>query len=715
MASVVDGVEKLNELIDELEIDEKGYEDEDAKTVEVLSWKGEWVKHSFQKNIREIQFISSTAYEKELNKQQLENLANLYIYQAQYLMWGEDVKNASVAKMYLQLASALYAKFTEYFSTKRHADFIPEEYPFPNDETREQYIEACEMTSSYNAYEKFVQKRLASVTSEKEILDSELAKLTKLSEEAKTLELRIHHMEAKQEEFIEKGMKILDEMQGEKTDASETHRRTALKYNKKIDKLKAELVKQREKDDEGSTADRERIAKLRKDIGVLSKQMTKWTRHSRKLRKFITEATIPEEEQVQKEHQKWLNKEAVKCKGDKQKLHKLKIDASIKLKQDTNNACAIKRRNMAEGIFCAKHLVDLDEYCSKGGAHLLAQKINHPLLQASDEKEGTFIAKADYKEGDIVFDQMQPVAWMTVDETLCSACGHSLKDVPDEKKLACEGDCKGRMSGFYCSDECRKADAPAHKVLCTKSNEEDYQRLLAARNAVHSQASLDALVFALYYKIVLKFNALNLSLADDIVINKIIRIGHDDNMDPDIKFASSLNMLETQYDKAVAVARLNLIDPRHDFWLHVGLILGLKKIIIPTYSDRIIGSLRLEDGDTEEDIHNSKAIGAGVYAQVVLAPHECCPNLALESGVDGKGNLVVRFRALEDIKIGDRYSMAFVDSRQIDVNVRQGALLFRNIKCKCAQCTAQKAEKFTEAKQLRVIQKALIAAGKAYL
>jgi hypothetical protein len=270
--------------------------------------------------------------------------------------------------------------------------------------------------------------------------------------------------------------------------------------------------------------------------------------------------------------------------------------------------------------------------------------------------------------------------------------------VPEEKALLCEKDCKGQFKGSYCSVNCRDRDATKHAVICCAPNATSRAIIHNARSLLRTPPEqergkksnptkeLDVLSFQLYLGVVAFAKSANANPADFPVLNEVIRAG----LECAAKERVGLLALRLAYETALQVCRINPFDPRHDFYTHAGLILGLRKFAVPVIGDRDVSPMLVNPAITKQLVAQSNAAGAALYSELVFAKITCWPNMELVSGVEKRGDAPFPYLlALQDIAEGEPKSFCFASRVMMDPTVRRLDNLSRRIYCECDFCMAQ--------------------------
>jgi len=297
-----------------------------------------------------------------------------------------------------------------------------------------------------------------------------------------------------------------------------------------------------------------------------------------------------------------------------------------------------------------------------------------------------------FKKGDKI--HMNCYAYATVDPDACNNCGAY---VPEEKALLCEKDCKGQFKGSYCSAVCRDRDAAIHAIYCAQPNAINRSIIHNARRLLREDPSekrqshnptkeLDVLSFQLYLRVVAQCAAAKMNPADYPVLNEVVRAG----LECAAKEQVGLLALRLAYETALQVCRINPFDPRHEFYTHAGLILGLRKFAVPVIGDRDLGPMLVNPAITKQMVSKSKAAGAALYHELVFATITCMPSMELVSGVEKRGDAPFPcLLALRDIPEGEKPSFCFASRTMMDPVVRRLDNLSRRIYCECDFCAAQ--------------------------
>ena len=206
--------------------------------------------------------------------------------------------------------------------------------------------------------------------------------------------------------------------------------------------------------------------------------------------------------------------------------------------------------------------------------------------------------------------------------------------------------------------------------------------------------------------------------ADFVVLSKLIEKG----LAPETVFPMghaskqpgiSLAMVRTQYDICQFLCGFAPFDPAHDFYIHAGLMNGIRKTALALFSDRNLGPLPVDAPRVVGSICESQAVGVALYPHVIFATPSCVPNVAMEAGLFRKDekeaeHLVIQLRAVRDIGLGSPFTFCFADRGMMDHRVRAKMNNDRRIYCQCDLCKAQL--EMPAERQLNVMQDALIAA-----
>lgn len=317
-------------------------------------------------------------------------------------------------------------------------------------------------------------------------------------------------------------------------------------------------------------------------------------------------------------------------------------------------------------------------------------------LRASDHP--TFLA--GFKKGDVVFD-MKPMLFATFDNDTCNHCGAIC--VEEEKsRVVCDGPCKGKYFGVYCSENCKTADSLAHGMVCMEQSKAALDDITKNAEKVRGDHGAVQLAFQLYNKAVAWCRAQNKSPADFAVLNRLIKLGLESP--PTMTEGIDMIHLTSLYFGAVTRCRINSFDPKHDFYLHIGLILGIIKCGVITAADRKLGPINLDPASDAGRLAESQHCGMGIYPAVVFARPSCMPSVRLQVG-DGKVQLV----ATKDVMTEYNVNLCFSDPDQLSVKMRDEMCKHRRIYCVCSLCDAQRA--LTDEEQVGVMKRALVQKG----
>lgn len=295
-------------------------------------------------------------------------------------------------------------------------------------------------------------------------------------------------------------------------------------------------------------------------------------------------------------------------------------------------------------------------------------------------------AEKDFKRGDVIA-RFPPYVWATVDENACAHCGQPFLD-HDKSRFKCTGPCGGQET--YCSEDCRKGAHDAyHKQMCGDSTNLSSLRRSIRNSGISAASRMHYIVFKLFAQAASRKSG----VFDDPVLAYIAKQAWNriDRSQP--KFL--LKDWQLRYDQMIANARLNGLDPRHDFYTFCLL------------TDAVSSNLFATGSETAKK--SGAPLAAGLYVPALFLNHSCTPNASWSTSTYDTTVKHYPFvlTARRDIDKGDEIFITYTEEYELDVYKRLQTLQQFGVpeNHKCTLCDVQKA--LAPDVALDIVQKAL--------